>query len=208
MNPSRILTGAIALLFASAACASDPSKFQTVPKTSGWEFGLSAGQTHIDSAAATDAYIGDSADIFTLNIQYYFANSPWMLNAGGGSLSYDDQLGFSQVVREEYTGDIYTKDSAARGTILFIEGGANYPINPALFLQGRLGLSSVFGSSRSIDNCSNCQEEDFDINGGSYGSVTFGGTIADKVEIALQYQYYLSGDLTSTVSLNVGSHFF
>ncbi|HMU66446.1 MAG TPA: hypothetical protein PKE57_04845 [Cellvibrionaceae bacterium] len=207
-NLATLFTLATSLALTSTTHAQDSANHSAVPESAGWEFGLSAGQAQLDKDAAAKAYIGDSADLFTLNVQYYFANSPWMINAGGGSLSYDDQLGFSQVVREEYSGDTYSKDSSASGTILFIEAGANYPLNAALFLQGRLGLSSVFGSSRSIENCKNCWEEDFDINGGAYGSFTFGGTIANKVELALQYQYYLSGDLASAVSLNIGSHFF
>lgn len=209
IKPIATLIAATALLtLSSLALAEGQSPRAMQPEFAGWEFGLSAGQARLDKEAAAQAFIGDSADLFTLNVQYYFANSPWMINAGGGSLSYDDQLGFNQLVREEYSGDTYSKDSSASGTLLFVEAGANYPLNSALFLQGRVGLSSVFGSSRHIDNCKNCWEEDFDINGGAYGSFTFGGTIANTVELALQYQYYLSGDLASTISLNIGSHFF
>lgn len=197
-----------ALFMAMAAQAETEPHSRAVPETSGWEFGLSAGQTWLDSEAAAQAAIDDRAELFLLNVQYYFAATPWMINFGGGSLGYDDYSGFSQTVQEQYSGDTYSKDSSASGTILFIEGGANYPINTALFVQGRLGLSSVFGSSRNIDNCDNCYEEDFDIGGGAYGALTFGGTIADTVEVSLQYHYYLSGDLESSLSLNVGSHFF
>jgi hypothetical protein len=212
MTPSSF--NAIAALFtltasiATSAWAQGQDNRSLVPDSPGWEFGLSAGQAKIDKEAAAKAYIGDSADLFTLNLHYYFAGSPWMINAGGGSLDYDDQLGFSQLVRDEYSGDTYSKDSSASGTILFAEAGAHYPLNSVVFLEGRLGLNTIFGSSRSIDNCKNCWEEDFDINGGAYGSLSFGGTIADTVEIALQYQYYLSGDLASSISLNIGSHFF
>ncbi|MFO1368676.1 MAG: hypothetical protein U1F46_06730 [Marinagarivorans sp.] len=208
IKPIATLITTAALTFSTLALAESQNPRAMQPEFAGWEFGLSAGQAQLDKEAAAQAFIGDSADLFTLNVQYYFANSPWMINAGGGSLSYDDQLGFNQLVREEYSGDTYSKDSSASGTLLFVEAGANYPLNSALFLQGRVGLSSVFGSSRHIDNCKNCWEEDFDINGGAYGSFTFGGTIANTVELALQYQYYLSGDLASTISLNIGSHFF
>ncbi|MEY4588215.1 MAG: hypothetical protein RL497_291 [Pseudomonadota bacterium] len=208
MKFTPLITGLNTLLLTSAVLAETPSPIKTVPNTAGWEFGLSYGQTHIDTQAAFNADIGDSADVFTLNVQYYFANSPWLLNAGGGSLSYDDKQGYSQTVRNKDTGEVLTKDSSADGTILFIEGGANYPINSALFVQGLVGLDTVFGSSRSIDYCDDCTKKSFDINGGAYGLVKFGGTIADTVEVSLQYQYYLSGDLTSSASLNIGSHFF
>jgi len=105
------LTALSALILTSAALASEPGGVKTSPEYAGWEFGLTLGQTQIDSNAAGKADIGDTADTFTLYAEYYFANSPWVVNGGLGYLGYDDKAGYSQMVQEQYSGKTYTKNS-------------------------------------------------------------------------------------------------
>ena len=57
-----------------------------------------------------------------------------MINAGGGSLSYDDQLGFNQLVREQYSGDTQQRLISQRHPIV-CGGRCKLPLISALFLQ-------------------------------------------------------------------------
>lgn len=178
-----------------------------VPETSGWEFSIQYQKLSLDAQAAKGEFIKDSANSFKLGVDYFFANSPWTLGGGFGVIDYSDTAGFSQLVEDNF-GDRYTKSSDATATRLFLETGVTYPLGLGqAFLVGKVGLETLLSSERSIENCDNCASEDIDIDAGPYGLVRF-GTLVGPVELALDYQYYLSGDLTSGVGISLSSHFY
>lgn len=73
------------------------------------------------------------------------------------------------------------------------------------YLQG--GVSGVFGSERSIGNCSNCFSEDIDISGGLFAKAGLVKNVSKSIALGFQLTQYLSGDIDNSLGLVLSSRF-
>jgi hypothetical protein len=64
----------------------------------------------------------------------------------------------------------------------------------------------MLASERGISNCSNCYSEDIEIDGGIYGVLGVGQTLG-SLDLSVQFQQYLSGDLDNTIRLKLSGAF-
>jgi hypothetical protein len=111
-------------------------------------------------------------------------------------------------VRDNWYGDEGYEESDANALMLFAEYGPKYRFGQdnMSFFTVRGGVSGMLASERSISNCSNCYEEDIEIDGGVYGVLGIGQTLG-SLDLSLQFQQYLSGDLDNTVRLKLSGAF-
>ncbi len=155
-----------------------------------------------EAAAKPSALIEDTATAFGVAAEYYTDTSENTLSLGLSFLAYNDNAEFSQ-----YTTDGY-KDSDASAMMLFAEYGPKYRFGQdnMSFVIIRGGASGVFASERSISYCYDCDSEVIDIEGGVYGVLGIGQTLA-SLDLSLQFQQYFSGDLDNALRLKLSGAF-
>ena len=164
-----------------------------------WFAGL--GQANIDGEEAFGQGIEDSALYIRLGLE--FQRSSWLYGFGLSGLIYDDNAEFSQTVRDQF-GNISTADSSAEAFDLYGEVGYRYMFSTATYLDFFTGYEQVLTSGRSISNCTDCYDDDIDIDSGLYlmprlQFETQGGYI-----FSLSYRQYLSGDLENAIAFTIG----
>lgn len=177
-------------------------------RQTGWSFSGHVDHVNIDKEAAAepDAYVKDTATAVGAAAEYYSSDSENTLSLGASILFYRDNAEFSQYVRDWYGGGY--EDSDANAFMLFAEYGPKYRFgrdNMSFFLV-KGGISGILASERGISNCSNCYEEDIEIDGGAYGVVGIGQTLG-SLDISLQFQQYFSGDLDNSLRLKIAGAF-
>ena len=200
---------------AFGACLTAASSFAASPQNNsapaadrtGWSWSGHVDHVTIDAEAARAQGINEGATAIGGAAEYYSTASENTLSLGTSILFYRDNAEFSQYV-ESYWGDEEYSESDANALMLFAEYGPKYRFGQhnTGFLSVRAGVSAILGSERSISNCSNCYSEDIDIDGGVYGLLGIGQTLG-RLDLSLQYQQYLSGDLDNTVRLKLSSAF-
>jgi len=158
----------------------------------------------ITEEAAKREYLDTSAEYY--NLGWQGKNEELIVEAGFNIINYDDKYGFSQVV-EDTSGNASTADSIAQSFTMNLGGGYSYEFAPQFSLELVGGYEGFMSSSRSIPNCSNCSESDFDMSGGLYVLPRVKFTSNNGFLIALAYHRYLSGDLESALALNIGFGF-
>ena len=173
----------------------------------GWSWSGHLDHVTIDTQAADEQRIENTATAFGGAAEYYSSTTENTLVLGGSILFYRDNAEFAQYV-EDYWGDIDYAESDATAAMLFAEYGPKYRFgqNNMSFFTVRGGVSGIFGSERSISNCRNCASEDIDIDGGVYGVVGIGQTLG-SLDLSLQFQQYFSGDLDNTIRLKLSGAF-
>ena len=114
---------------------------------------------------------------------------------GLGLIFYDDNASFSQTVQGAgifNSGDISTESSDAQGILYFVEAGPKYSfIDDTLLGFAKVGVSGL-SSDRSIPNCSDCYEENIDIDAGMYLQLGIAYQF-ETWELLLKYNSY-TGD--------------
>ena len=114
----------------------------------------------------------------------------------------DDKAGFSQDTEDQY-GNISRSDSSASGVVLSAAMGPQWKLgkskNTMLYAQGGLGL--MVESSRSIGNCTNCREEDIDIDSGVFARLGVLQNTSNAGAFGMNLTRYLSGDQKFGVAL-------
>lgn len=174
------------------------------PNSLHYEFSFSYAQSDLDTERATAALLDSEADHYELGFNairpWNTYGDAWLFGAAIGFYSYDDNGGFSQLVRDEYDGSIRRLSSDAGATAVDVSGGYRFSAAPRLSLDFLLGYRHLFSSERSISNCENCAEEDIDIDGGTYVSPR--ATLwFSQFGIGAYYQHGLSGDIENSVGV-------
>lgn len=167
-----------------------------------WIYTISFETIGIDKEAAAQEFIKDSAWSINIDAEYFFT-STLSSSIGIGFLSYSDRAGFSQTVQSTFEG-ISTESSSADALPIYAEFGYRnfFGHSNRAYWSARAGVSALAASQRGIDNCSDCREEDIDIDGGAYGLAGIGYRVGNTWSIGLQYKQYFSGDLENSVGLN------
>jgi hypothetical protein len=172
-----------------------------------WNGGGHLGRINLDGEAARAQGVEDTAD--SIGGYAEFRTGGLMaVSAGGEMWFYDDNAEFTQQVEfENFFGDEETdvESSDAYAIHLFADAGPHWR-----FDGGHAGLAAGFSSAlyseRSISNCSDCREEDIDLDGGGYGKLA-AGFKAGVMHIGLTYRAFFSGDIDNAVYLTVGTGF-
>jgi len=189
--------------FAAAPTSNNPNNADYT----GWSWSGHVDHVAIDSEAAAEQWIEDSATAIGGAAEYYSSKTENTLVLGASVLLYHDNAEFAQYV-EDYWGDVDYTESDATAFMLFAEYGPKYRFGQdnMSFFSVRGGVSGILASERSISNCSNCYSEDIEIDGGVYGVLGIGQTLG-SLDLSLQFQQYLSGDLDNTIRLKLSGAF-
>jgi hypothetical protein len=189
--------------FAAAPASNNPNNTDYT----GWSWSGHVDHVTIDSQAAAEQWIEDSATAIGGAAEYYSSATENTLVLGASVLLYRDNAEFAQYV-EDYWGDVDYTESDATAFMLFAEYGPKYRFGQdnMSFFTVRGGVSGILASERGISNCSNCYEEDIEIDGGVYGVLGIGQTLG-SLDLSLQFQQYLSGDLDNTIRLKLSGAF-
>jgi hypothetical protein len=197
-----------ASLFTAGAFAAVPSNNN--PNNSdytGWSWSGHVDHITIDSQAAAEQFIEDSATAIGGAAEYYSSKTENTLVLGMNFLFYRDNAEFAQFI-EDYWGDVDYTESDATAFMLFAEYGPKYRFGQdnMSFFTVRGGVSGMLYSERAISYCSDCYSEDIDIDGGLYGVLGIGQTLG-SLDISLQFQQYFTGDLDNSLRLKISGAF-
>lgn len=159
-------------------------------------WGVSLQTMSIDEEVAANNYIGDrmqSASLF-----WQGKKSNLLIGAGLGVLIMDDHGSYDVDVMRVGGGNT-TKKAEAGGINFYFEAGYRHIIEK-INLDLLVGFEKI-RADRSVDNCSNCPEEEIDMDAGMYFKPRIGYQINDKFWMDLSYSSYLSGDLSNNIGL-------
>ena len=184
----------------------------TVSHASEWDFNGYYASHSLNSAIATREGIDDSANGFGFTADFSTDNL-LMISLGLEFLEYDDKNGFSQTVQVEGgfdDGDIRNEKSDASAVVFFAEAGPRWQFgqNNSSYVAAKAGFNTATESERSISNCSDCFNQDINIDGGLYimGSISHSFS---AISFGLQYLKYMDDDngLEDTLRFVVGTPF-
>lgn len=163
-----------------------------------WKFGAHIGVDTLDSEAAANSWIEDSA--WNVGGSASYAKGRWLTSFGLSILVYDDNAGFSQET-ENYFGDTETSDSAATGALLSFAFGPKWHFGEYqdTMVSTQAGVGVMIMSSRSIPNCSDCYEEDIDINSGAFLKAAVLQNSGRVGAFGIGVTQYVSGDQVRTI---------
>lgn len=171
---------------------------QDYPTGGSWSFGAHIGTNTLDSEAAESAYIEDTA--WSIGGSANYSRGRWLTSMGISILIYDDNASFSQWT-EDYFGDEGYSDSSATGAQVFFAFGPKWHFGEYqdFVVITQAGAGAIFESSRSIPNCSNCYEEDIDIDSGVFLKAAFMQNTTSAGAFGIGFTEYLSGDQVRTI---------
>ena len=163
-----------------------------------WAFNFGVEQVSFDKEKAYEEYIDDSATALVIEGEYFF-RSHYSVTLGLEFLPYDDNAGFRQATTDG------EKSSDASGMSIYGEVGYKrfFGPNDKTYITARGGMSIMLSSERSISNCSNCYDEDIEIDGGFYGMLGLGVRLGDAWALGVHYKNYFTGDIENAVGLTV-----
>lgn len=192
---TSLVTG---LIFTTSIHAQEPTQTFDPSKTWAFNFGLEQVSFDKEQASSPDALIEDSALALNFEGEYFFS-SHYSVSLGIAFLQYDDLASFNQDTTGGY------KSSDASGMPIYGELGYKrfFGPNNKAYLTTRAGVSAILASERSISNCTNCYEEDIEIDGGFYGLVGLGMRLGNNWALGAHYKSYFTGDIENAVGVNV-----
>ena len=177
-----------------------------------WGLGGYLGYYSLNNEKAKQEGIDDTALALGF-IADYHSDSLLTTTFGAEILFYDDNNSFSQqveVVGGFDDGDIRTESSDANAFTVYFETGPRWNLgsNEEAYISLKGGVETVFLSERSISLCSDCREEDIDIDGGLYLTAAIVRNL-NHVSIGFHYQQFLDDDdgLESGLRFVVGATF-
>jgi hypothetical protein len=188
------------LLFSAAALAdSTPNQAPLDPKGK-FLFTFGVENINFDKEKAYENGIDDTATSLNLEGEYFFHS---MVSAGFGItlVQYGDNAGF-KVRTEDSLGNQQTSKSDASGGLIFGDVGyKNYMgAGDKFYVTARGGMSFMTSSSRSVSNCSNCPEQDIEVDGGLYGKLGAGARLGNAFHLGIFYTNYFSGDIKNSIT--------
>ena len=160
-----------------------------------WRVGGYLESVAIDSDIALREGVEDTA--YGLGVEAAYLPTGWLdITMGLGLVMYDDNASFTQTVEQVglfNNGDITSADSDATGLLYFLEAGPSYSfVEDTLVGFAKVGIAGL-DSDRSIPNCSNCYEENIDIDAGSYLQLGMAYQF-ESWELMFKYNSYLGDD--------------
>ena len=201
MKKSVLIFGSILLCIASLPSFAD-----------NWGMGGYLGHYSLNSQKARQEGIDDTALALGF-IADYRSDSLLITSVGAEILFYDDNNSFSQrveVVGGFDDGDIRSESSDANAFTVYFETGPRWSLgdNEEAYFSLKGGVETVFLSERSISLCSDCREEDIDIDGGLYLAAAIVRSF-NRVSIGFHYQQFLDDEdgLDSGLRFVVGATF-
>ena len=164
-------------------------------------------QVNFDKRQAAQEFIEDSATAIYFEGEYFF-NRLFSTSFGMAFYSYDDNAAFSQWV-EDWTGDEDYTSSDASGIPVYAEAGYKqfFGADGRTYITARGGLSLMLASERSISNCSDCREEDIEIDGGAYGALGAGVRLGNSFLLGVHYKHFFSGDIENATGISFSYNF-
>ncbi len=195
MNIGKLLFGAT--VFAASISATAETEQQPALSLNGFNFSI--GRVSFDEEVATEEGVEDSATYWRLGWQRQSGQA--LFGAGISGYLYSDDEGFDQYV-EDSSGDEFTADSSAVAINMYFEGGYSHNLNENISLEILGGLEQVLSSERSIPNCSNCREEDIDLNAGLYVTPRIRFSTDGSFSFSMAYHQYLNGDTENGFSVD------
>lgn len=190
---------AIAFLFSISPVMAQDNGYER----QGWTGGLGLSQFTLDEMAAAEERIDESAFSLDLFASYYFS-SRMVATLGASLLRFDDNAEFSQqvLVTDIFGTEVETATSEASGFQLAAQIEYMTPPLSTLEIQfrGGAGFAAIAGADRSIDNCTDCREEDLDIEGGPFFTASIFKSFSDSFTLGLGGRQYASGDVKSTAT--------
>jgi hypothetical protein len=200
-----------ALIAALTTACSTVMADEKIPESPGsWNFEGSFEFVGLDSDSAAQEGIKDSANAIGFYANYL--KQDWLTSLRGSYIIYSDEAEFSQLV--EHVGGFdhsETKRASSEADALTfgVAFGRRWQLGSQANTDGvlQLGFDQVFGSDRSISNCSNCYSEDIDIDGGVFvqGGIRHN---FQSFSAGVSVTRYLTGDgLTNRLSVTIGNHF-
>ncbi|WP_448563389.1 hypothetical protein [Thalassotalea ganghwensis] len=202
------LVAGLMLAFNASVYANEPMEIQEDEQGS-WSWSISVNTNRFDESVKSEG-IEESATGFSIDLDYI--KNQWITTLSASYLSYDDNASFKQeVVGTGWAnkGDRSTKSSDASGLLIGVASGMAqyYGENQDIAVYGQGGIDIMTRSERTIPGCSNCSEQDIDLDGGVFVK---GGIkkVSQGFNMGLYVKYYLTGDgLNSSVGLSFGSSF-
>ncbi len=173
-----------------------------------WIFNVNVESLSIDEEVA--ALEGVEPDAFAINIEAeYFFNDNLSTVIGLGYLGYDDNEEFTQLTEDAF-GDVDNSSSTASALPLVMDVGYTrfYAGKVPTYVSLRGGLTHMFASERSIENCSDCSSQDINVDGGMFVQAAAGINLGRSFNLGIFYKNYLSGDLEDAIGLKLSfGHF-
>lgn len=149
--------------------------------------------------------VDDTAVGLGLEVNYIPEDSWFEGTLGFGLIAYDDKQSYSVTVVGTGTfnsGDVSTASSDATGLMGFVEFGPKYAlVEDSITAYAKFGVSGL-SSDRSIANCSNCPEENINIDGGPYLQLGI-GFLFETWELMIKYNSY-TGDEGLDNNIRIG----
>ncbi len=177
-----------------------------------WAIGGYLEQVNIDNNKARSEGVDDTAYAIGFSADYII-NQYLSASLGSSIIIYDDEESFTetvQVVGGIDDGDIETADSSANAIQIYAGLGPQFFFGNKsnAYFKAHAGLSNILQSERSIGNCSDCREEDIDIDSGAYIQASLGYQFK-KLNFSAQYTQYANEDkgLSNTFRLVFASRF-
>lgn len=170
-----------------------------VTNSNAWYVGV--GRVGIDSETALKEGVDDSAT--QIKFGWTGQKNSIVYGAGFTYIQYSDNEDFSQVVQNN-NDRVYTEDSNASASAFYGEGGYSYALSEMVAFDVVGGIEIIVSSERTIESCSDCRSEDIDISSGLYVMPRIRFMPEGGFTIAVSYQQYLGGDLTSAPMVTLG----
>lgn len=184
------------LCLAAASVDAGPANLENQKYFDSREMSISLGQSKISTGAAQKEGVGE--DIQFAKIYLQGQRGTILVAAGIGFINFDDKNSISQ--RVERNGSVSTETSSASGLSLNLEGGFRY--NISIVNLDMLAGIEYFKASRKIDNCTDCSEEDIEIDSGLYLKPRISAEFTPKFGMDLSYSVYTSSDLENSLALS------
>ena len=168
----------------------------------GWSWSGNLDSLTINPDVAKREHIGTTAFMAGVAAEHFNSLNEFTYSFGLNFISYDDKDPFPQYTNRGW------RESNATAMMVYTEAGTRYRFghDDMNFLVVKGGASSIFGSERSIDHCSDCDTENIRVNAGLYGVVGIGHSF-DSLDVTINFQQYFVGDLNSSLSLKISSTF-
>lgn len=136
---------------------------------------FSIGRYQLDEKAAEADQYEPSGLGLSVDLSYTY--NRWRGAVGFGSVFLSDNAAFSQTVEDEF-GNLSEAESSAAIGAFTMELGYEYKLTREITASVNAGYMFLTGS-RSIENCSDCETDKFDLDSGFYVEPEIGYYFAD-----------------------------
>lgn len=186
--------------------------FTVTPCYAEWSLGGYVSSLSLDEDKARREGVDDSA-LGLGAIADYAGEGLFAFSTGLEFVFYDDDRQFSQrveVVGGFDDGEIRTEDSQATGLLFFLDAGPRWRFGheDSAYFALKGGFGTFVYSERSIGNCTDCYEEDVDIDGSAYVQASLARNFS-AASTGLHYTQYFDEEegLANSFRITVGIRF-